>query len=225
MKSTTALVLLAATLASTEANAQGLGLYTQTGWGAHLNVSSSEDATQIGLGATWMVGPTLELGLALSRAEIQDGDLAATGIGPFIGFYPVRQAEEMPVSLRVGAGYTFQSLSGDAIDALEDLGIEVDATGNAFLLTGAAFHALDATPRLRIVPFLEVGYVRQKTEVEASGLGGSSSDSDEEGQTYFGIGGGFQFLTSGNNSFVLTPGILFSDGNSSFGLTATLVIP
>ena len=220
-----ALTLLFLTLSGRIAAAQTTGMFIDKGIGAGLGVSSNDNATQIMLEGSYAFNPMVEAGIGLARAEYDGENMAATGFGPFLGLYPLRQNEETPVSIRVGLGYTYQTLSGDAIDQLEDLGLDVDVTGNTILLNGAVFHRLAAGPSLDIIPVAEVGYVRQQTSIRASGFGNSGSDSDSESNTYFSIGGVFAFPASPTSIIAVTPAITFSNGESSLSLRLSMAFP
>ncbi|GMQ82731.1 MAG: hypothetical protein BMS9Abin05_2191 [Rhodothermia bacterium] len=70
----------------------------------------------------------VELGLGLERRSDFDADIVTMSLAPGVGVYPFRQSGSAPVTVRVGATYENQALSGDPITALEERDILTDGS-------------------------------------------------------------------------------------------------
>ena len=206
--STAAVLLLLALVAPVRAQ----GVYVEEGIDIGAGLSSFDGGTSIGIGAGYVYEGTFEGGLVLVRSSTEDTDINSVGFAPFIGFYPVRQSEDLPVSARLGVRYAFYSYSGDVVDDLEDLGVEI--SGSSYSLGGSVFHALEATPKLDVVPLLRVSYTGTNFRTEREG------ESENESNSYvsFSLGVGFAFTVSPTDLFRIYPSIVRSEGENSFGI-------
>jgi hypothetical protein len=200
------------------ANAQ-FGPYIEKGFGFGAGFSSSENTTQLGASAGYVFVPAFEIGVGVSRSSSDETDVTTTSVGPFVAVYPVRQSNDFPLSVYLGGSYSFVSFAGDAIDQLEDQG--VDLSGNVIGVQVGVYRSFDASDTFKIIPYAGVGYSRQNTE--ASGFGESESNSEET--TYFTVSGSLLFETSETTHFALTPSASFGDEDSSFGISASLALP
>lgn len=213
-----AIAVLVLSIAVGEAKAQ-FGLLTERGAGASLGFASQENVTQLGFNAGYVVHPMFEVGLGASHSQDDESQLNATGVGPFVGFYPVRMSASMPVSVRLGAGYSHHSFGGEGAEALEALGVSM--SGNSLLGSGALFLGVPIQPTLYLVPLVEAGYVHTNLRLESSG----ASDTDSDNTTYVTVGGSLIVAASPSTRLAFTPTITFNEGTSTFGLSAMVVLP
>ncbi|MCH8123542.1 MAG: hypothetical protein IH853_10520 [Bacteroidetes bacterium] len=70
----------------------------------------------------------VEIGLGLERRSDFEADIVSVSLAPGVAVYPFRQSGSVPVTLRVGATYENQALSGDPITALEERDILTDGS-------------------------------------------------------------------------------------------------
>lgn len=70
----------------------------------------------------------VEIGLGLERRSDFEADIVSVSLAPGVGVYPFRQSGSVPVTVRVGATYENQALSGDPITALEEEDILTDGS-------------------------------------------------------------------------------------------------
>jgi hypothetical protein len=211
-------LLFAFVLLPSEATAQ-IGPFTEKGFGIEGSFSSADNSSTLGVGAGYVFQPAIEAGLGIGRNSTDNADVTTTGIGPYVSVYPVRQDENFPFSIILNGNYSFQTFSGDQIDQIENQGGSV--SGNAFGLTAGLFHTFEANESVNIIPFGGVGYTRNKTEIS----GGGQSISNTEETTSLALSLAFEFETSSSSSFVLTPTARVAENNSSFGISASLVLP
>ena len=201
-----------------EVAAQGIFLQEQqSGFGVSAGFASADEATTLSLSGGYLLDGMFEGGLTLARTTFDDTELNTTGIAPYVAFYPIRQGEDLPISVRLAAAYEFASVSGDALDTAE-----LDAKGSGYSLGGAVFLSLEATPKLDIVPLVGVSYVGTNVEIE-DGFGNSVEF--DESYVVFALSAGFAFEASTSGLFTVTPTLGISDGETSFGIAAGYVLP
>lgn len=201
-------IALLAAASSIDARAQGVGYFIDQGLGLSAGFTSAEGGNEFSLAGGYLVSPTLEVGATLAYQSFEDVDANATTVGPFVGFYPVQQTEELPINLRLGAGVGFVSIGGDDV--------EDSITGNQIVAQGDAFYLYEASPALQLVPRFGVGFVR--TDLE---------DQDAESEVFFEVAASalFEAGGSGSNRFAVTPRLQFIDGETNVGLLGTFLIP
>lgn len=200
------------------ANAQ-VGPYTEKGFGIEGSFSSADNSSTLGVSAGYVFQPALELGVGIARNSVDNSDLTATGVGPYVSIYPVRQGEQFPLTIILNGTYSFQTFSGAQVDQIERQGGSV--SGNAFSLGTGLFHTFKAGDSVNIVPFVGVAYTQNKTEIS----GGGQSVSDTQQTTSLALSLSFEFKTAGTTSFVVAPTANVASDNSSFGIAASLVLP
>jgi hypothetical protein len=195
------------------------GPHAEEGFGVGGGYSSADNSSTISVSTGYVFQPALEVGVGVGRNSSDNADLTATGVGPYVSVYPVRQGEDFPFSIVLSGSYSFQTFSGNQVDRLESQGGSI--SGNSFSLGSGLFHAFDVNESLDILPFAGVNYARNKTEVS----GGGQTASNTEGTTSLALSLSFEFKTSGSSSFVVTPSTNIGDENSSLGISASFVIP
>jgi hypothetical protein len=210
--------LLAFTLLPIDADAQ-VGPYTEKGFGVGGGYSSADNSSTLSVSAGYVFQPALEIGVGVGRTNPDNSDITATGVGPYVSIYPVRQGENFPFSILLNGSYSFQTFSGNQVDAVESRGGSV--SGNSFSLGGGFFHTFDAGESLNILPSAGVSYTRSRTEVS----GGGETATNTEEATSLALSLSFEFETSGTSSFVVTPSTNIGDENSSFSISASFVLP
>ena len=164
--------------------------------------------------------PQLEAGIGVSHALDEDSEIQSNSIGVFSAFYPIKQTEALPLSIRVGTSYAYSSLSGGLLDEEG-----VDGSASTTSVFGSIHHAVDATPNVQIIPFAEVGYLHQSVTVEARFFGDTVSETVDDNAVYYGLGGSLLLRTDGATVVVITPSLTFSEGDPSFGASLTILFP
>lgn len=192
------------------------GLFISDGFGVGVGFSSSDGIATIGGSAGYVLNGRFELGGEVARSE--DEGLAVLELSPTVRFFPVRQASDMPVTVYVGAGYSFISFSGDEIDDLEQLG--GDLSGNGYRVGGGLARSIEASPKLDVV--LEGAFYYNSLTVEASFAGQSGSET--ESATSGSVAVNFAFGMASGGVFYLAPTLGFFDGEASFGVGAGIAL-
>lgn len=210
--------LFAFVLLPLDATAQ-VGQYTEKGFGIEGSFTSADNSSTLGVGAGYVFQPAIEAGVSVARNSVDNSDITTTGIGPYLSVYPVRQGESFPISIILNGSYSFQTFSGSQIDQLESQGGSV--SGNAFSLGTGLFHTFEAGESINIIPLAGVSYTQNKTKIS----GGGQTISDTQETTSLVLSLSFEFETSGSSSFVVTPSANVAENNSSFGISASLVLP
>ena len=172
-----------------------------------LSIRSTDYNTVFGVGAGYMLQENIELGAEVYRFSYDTSDLSGTAGGPFIGYYPYWQTEEIPVSVRVGGSYVYSSTSGSRFFE--------GASGSALEFAAEAFHYAELTPAMRIAPFLEVGVLATWAQ-----LGGRfNSDTEMSTDTSFELGVGIGFESENGGIFTVTPSLGDQVGGTWFALS------
>lgn len=70
----------------------------------------------------------VEIGLGLERRSDFEAEIVSVSLAPGVAVYPFRQSGSVPVTVRIGATYENQALSGDPITALEERDILTDGS-------------------------------------------------------------------------------------------------
>lgn len=206
-------VLLASLLGlPTDAVAQ-FGTYTETGFGLGGEFSAGGTASMVGVKAGYVLGPTFEVGGALSRRTFEGVDLTATRVGPYAAYYPIQEADGYPFSILMRGSYSYVRFSGERVDDFQQDG--GSDTGNRFRFEIGAFPPLDVSDSLQLFPYLGVSYAL-RTEADAY-------DSREEltGLNFRLLA---QYETGGSVSVVVAPTAFVGDNDvSRFGGSVALV--
>lgn len=196
-----------------------VGPYTEKGFGIEGGYSSADNSSTLNVGAGYVFHPAFEVGVGIGRSNLENSDLTVTGVNPYVSVYPVRQGEQFPISILLNGSFSFQTFSGDLVDRIESQGGSV--SGNAFSLGTGLFHTFEVNESVNILPFAGVSYIRNETEIS----GGGQTVSDTEETTSLVLSLSFEFDLSDSSSFVITPTTSVSDENSSFGISASFVLP
>lgn len=214
-------VILAATLIvfSQQAPAQGLGSMMYGGWGGGINVQAGDNTTRLGLDLGILNNPVFEGGLKIIREEAENSNLAATGIGPYISVYPVRQTLDFPVTIGIHSSINFLFFSGTAFDLLEAAGVEL--SGNELFVYGSVLHQVDINDRFVFMPEVEVGIARLELKAKSA----TDSETDSATDMFVGLAGRFVFESSPVTKVALVPQLRFSDGESFFRFSLILLLP
>jgi len=202
-----------------ESKAQGFASYLDKGVGGSIGVSSNDQGTYLGAGASYVISPIVEAGLYVGRSSLEDAAVDVTNIGPVVYVYPVRQSTDLPISVFLRGAYRISSYSGEDVEALEERGAEI--SGSGYSLSLGVFRAFEASPKVQIIPSLDVGYSRSKFEVSGSG---ESVTTHEDG-TGLGLSGILLFQTSDTFYFSITPRISVSEGETTYGVGAAISFP
>jgi len=200
-----------------EATAQ-FGSFTEKGFGFGAGLSEADNSTSLGASAGYVFSPIAEAGLNISRTS-GDNDINAVGIGPYAALFPVRQDEAFPVSIFLDGSYSFNSYSGDQVEEFESQG--GDISGSTLSIGGGGFRTFKAGESTDVIPSVGVSYTRNKTEIN---LGGETQ-TETDGATSLGLSVTFLFKAPEATNISATPSISVSDGDTTFGVSAALIIP
>lgn len=200
--------------------AQGqLSEYMEEGYAFGAGFYSSDTWTELAASGTYLFSPVFGAGIGVARRGVEESDFSATSVGPFVSVYPVRQSEEIPLSIYLGGNVRFVSFGGSAVEVLEAEGVKLSSTIFGFEV--GAYHRIDLSEVFWVVPYAGGGYEVANNEVE----GPRESETASDEYTYFTMSGSLVFGKSERMTFVLTPSATFGSGDSTFGLSMSLVFP
>jgi len=208
-------------LLSTSIYGQGAYLERgQSGFGIGAGFLTNKDATTIGGTVGYSVSGIFDFGIGVDRVSFDQKllgeDLSATVISPSVTFYALKQNENLPISLALGAGYDWQTYSNYALDDNNE-----DMTGGFFSVGGALFGYFKAPNSIRIHPSVGFSYVTGNLKV-SDDKGNEKTEKDDS--TVFSLALGLAFNTSPNNVFVISPRVGISEGTTSFGVGLTFIL-
>lgn len=201
-------------------NAQAqFGPFVEKGFGVAGGFSKANNSTTFGGTAGYVVLDPLELGLDVRQANSDQNDFSRSGVGPYLAVYPLAQAGQIPLSVSLSGSYSFDSFSGGGTDQFESRG--GDLSGNTMNFGGSIFRVIEVGKLVEVIPAAGVTYAEVKTEATAQG----ETQTNTEETTSFGASVSFSFEASEAVKIVATPSASFSDDNTAFGLSASLVVP
>ena len=223
---TTRFSLMAATMALLLAGtAQAQGVFTRQGFGLEASASAQDDVTTFGAELGYVWNGLAEAGFSVARAsDEQNGpELNAMAYTPFVGVYPLRQRDGMPVSLRLGTSYSFFTFSGEYADSFKDLGLEID--GHSYDVSGQVFRSFPLSSSVQIVPRVSASYVWATVQFDGT-VDGEPVDEDEtDGFEVISFAPSIAFSMRRGSVFTITPRVSFTDGESGFGLSTGFILP
>lgn len=220
MPRTFLIVIWLALVVPSVAHAQGIWLQKGvSGVGAQVTVSHQDGASSLGiLGAYSYQGfLDFELSLGAGGANIQDvPDLTVYTLGAGFIYHPLKQTREIPVSLKVEAGYTQSFYSGDA---LSENDISISAWGT--VLAGGIYRFFPLAPRIGVTPEIDLGWTHSSGTVTI--LGDSQTVTDDS--FLINLGAAFAYLDSAGHIWGVAPALSFGPGNTPtvFSLSVAFV--
>ena len=108
--------------------------------------SQTANREKLGFGVGYHIREIIELGVGLERVSDSRTDIVTLSWVPFAAYYPLVQSDSVPFTLRLGAAYETQSLSGDPIVVLEEQGLQSE--GSAYRLEVGASRRMDVDWRV-----------------------------------------------------------------------------
>ncbi len=192
-----------------------------SGFGIGAGFGTNEDVTSFGGSVGYSFNGIFDIGLDINRfsfdQKLLGDDLSAITISPSVAFHALKQNENIPVSISLGAGYDYQKYSNDALDALN-----IDMTGGFFSIGASIFGYFKVAPSMKIQPALGVTYVTGEMKLEDDA---GNSETSDDNTTVFGLGISLVFVISHKNVLAITPRINFTEDNTSFVLNFSFILP
>ncbi len=218
--------VLAATLAvlTVSTTALGQGVFINNGLGVNGDFLSYEGTNTYGGSIGYVHRGIVEAGVGVSRwSDDEEGlEVNATSVVPYVGVYPLRQTNGMPVSVRLGSSLAFHSFGGDAFDELDEF--EFDMSGRTWTSGAQVFRGFPVSPKFSLIPAVGAEYVRSTIEIKTVDIEGDPFELTETDDGFLfraGVSGAFSLKT--RNVVTLTPAFILSDqGDTAFGLTIGL---
>lgn len=210
MKAAATLILIS-TLAISSAQAQGLYIEKGLGVDTHYLLAEGEHTlgAKIGYGPQSMV----DFSLFFERYQTDNKTLTTLGLGPHVGFYPLRQNDRIPVTLFGQAWYLKQFLSGSDIDVIEDNGGE--ASQFSWTVGGGVTSRFDAWGDSRLQPRVGVFSTTTTWEIQGGGLDTKQTDTI----TWLEVGIDMVVGEDNYRIFHVGPMLRFQDGKTTYGMT------
>lgn len=203
---------------ATKASGQGLGAMTTNGWGGSISIQRVDNTTRFELDLGALHNPLLEGGLTLMREEANNSDLAVSGAGPYLSIYPLRQSNDVPLTVGIHTFFRFLFFSGNAFEALDSAGFEI--TGNDIYLYGSLLHSVVLGDGIQFIPEIELGMARLQIVAQTN----TNRNSESEIDIFGGVGGRFVVNTAAQSKLAFVPQMRFSEGNSVFRFSVILLL-
>jgi hypothetical protein len=210
--------LISVILIALPSSSSAQGVLIDNGIGLSGGFSSHDDATTIVGSVGYVANGILEFGLSIATTNDDVLEVNALGVGPFVAGYPLRQGDGMPLTVRIGAAYEFDSFGGESVDALEDLGI--DLSGSAYAVGVGIAHELTASPTVAVIPEAGIAYVH--ASLKAKAFGESETETDDSTPVFFSVSLVFGPRTA--TRFFVVPQLTVSDGETAFGIGAGVAL-
>lgn len=215
--------VLAATLAvlTVSTTALGQGVFINSGLGVNGDFLSYEGTNTYGGSIGYVHRGMVEAGFGVSRwSEDEEGlEINSTSYVPYVAVYPLRQSDNMPLSVRVGSTLAFHSFGGDAFDALDEF--EFDMSGRTWTAGTQLFRGFPMSPKFSLIPTVGAEYVRSTIEIKGLDIEGDQFESTETDDGFLfraGVSGAFSLKR--RNVVNVTPAFIVSDqGDTAFGIT------
>lgn len=199
-----------------EANAQ-VGVFAEDGFGAEIGFTTGSEVTST-RGRIGIAQPIFEIGAGFSRRSEDASPLTVVDVGPYVAFYPFRQGGMLPLSVSISGSAKLRTFSTSERVNTRD---EAATNGSALSIGIGLFRSFRAGEALRIIPTATVKRIRGLTRT--GGLG--EVQSEVEWGFTADLGLAFIYEFSDRAHVALTPTAYFVEEGSSFGVSATFVIP
>lgn len=191
----------------------------QRGYAVSAGFASNEYAT--GFFGSFGFSPSGRFDFAFSVGSVNyegslfGSSLSAISLSPSVTIYPIKQSDDNPVSLAIGASYEWQSYSHDMLTRAN-----VDMNGRVLSLGAGLLAYFWISNSVRIIPSVSAAYLMGEISL-TNEYGSQYSDSDNA--TAIGIEMSFVFGTSFQNNFAVSPMISISEGTTSAGVKAAYI--
>jgi hypothetical protein len=178
-------------------------------------VASGDDVSSLSAGTGYAIDGQFDFGLRVARSWADRTDWTSNSLSPQVGYYPVRQDADIPLSIRIGAGYTYE--------AVDDpwFGPDIDISAQSVQTSGILFHRLTTSDQFGMIPYAEGYFLRRTRRVEGQ------TTPQKTNETIFGaeFGIGLVFTTTPDRHFALRPFVGIAEGAFSGGVSVVLVFP
>lgn len=189
-----------------------------SGFGASASLAYNEDQTTYGFTGGYSLRGFIDFELSVAVLDFPDEplpeDLIGVAFTPRVEWHPLKQGPGMPISVGIGAGFTYFAFGSDELERndaeLEGLNFATDATVYRFFKLSSNFG---------ITPAAGIGYVHSETTLTQFG--------DEETVTddNFGGAGGvyIAFLDRAGRIWGVAPSMAFTDEIVTVAIRAGIV--
>lgn len=189
----------------------------QSGAAISAGLGSGDGYSSLSAGLGYSFGSKFELGLGVSKSSLDDdligNDGSLSEISPYALATVVRPKNGSMVGLEFSAQYSKGTFSSDGLDELV-----WDMTSSAVGIGGNLYLKLESSPSLQVYPMVSADYITITTKIEDAY--GDSVD-DDTSDVSLGVGLGLLF----NKKVAITPHLSTFDGETSYGVSVTLLIP
>ena len=197
---------------------QDFGGAIERGSGISIAVQSTGDRTYYNGSGGFVLGASVEFGVVVTRLTDDDLEEKSTGIGPYVRIPVVKQSEVLPVGVSLSSSYVFNFFSGDAIDALDDLGIS--KSGGEYFVGASIHHTFEIGRGITLAPEVETGYTHSHVKLSSGG----ESESANDGDVFVGLGA--RLVIKRENSVVsIIPRLRFANKDMAGGVAIGLGHP
>jgi hypothetical protein len=143
-------------------------------------------------------------------------DLNVYSLGAEIDYHPLKQTKEIPLSLKVGIGYTQNFFSSQTLSDNES-----SLSAWHTVLGAGIYRFFPLAERIGVTPQLTLGWIHVSTS--ATILGDTQTNTDD--QFAIGVSASFAYLDSAGHIWGVTPSLSFGPGNTAtaFGLSVAFI--
>jgi hypothetical protein len=220
MPKTFVIVFWLALVVPSVARAQGNWLQKGvSGVGADVGVSHRDGDTALELTGSYSHQGFLDILLSLGWHDTtitNVPDLSAYSLGAEIDYHPLKQTKEVPLSVKVGIGYTQTFFSSQTLSE-NDLSLSDWQT----VLGAGVYRFFPLAERIGVTPQITVGWVHESAGLTR--LGETQTTTDD--RFAISVLASFAYLDSAGHIWGVTPTVAFGPGNTTtaFSLSLTFI--
>jgi len=221
MPKTFVIVIWLALVVPSVARAQGNWLQKGvSGVGADVTVSHGGGDTALEITGSYSHQGFLDILLTLGWHDTtitNVPDLSAYSLGAELDYHPLKQTKEVPLSLKVGIGYTQTFFSSETLSD-NDLSLSDWET----VLGAGVYRFFPLAERIGVTPQITVGWVHESASLMR--LGETQTNTTDD-RFAIGVLASFAYLDSAGHIWGVTPTLAFGPGNTTtaFSLSLTFI--
>jgi hypothetical protein len=206
--------------------AQGEYLQANTsGFGFGGSASLADSGGGFGLWSGYSMNALVDIGFGVERftadeSDIDGLDLHIMAFGPSLSFYPMRQTEYVPLTIRLGGAFAKARFSGDELDRALDFW-EMKLKGRVWNLGGEVIRSIPLGDGNYFAPSFGITHSNFTTKLEERS---GASVSNDVSSTSFSATLGFSLRMEQAGFIVLRPAASFGDDETVFTFSVGFVL-
>ncbi len=195
-------------------SSQGQGAFLdfgKSGVGFGLGFASNDKANTLSGEIGYSIKGIFDIGISGGYSPVKHRDMYSLYYAPNVTLYALKQNENTPLSIAVGASYIKQEIYYTAnSDYFYNSG-NSDSYNNSFYIIDVSFFKyFSPSPGFKIQPLLGLSYT-------------SSPNDYEDGMFSYGVSASFIFDASSTNIFAINPMLVFNENSTTIGISLILI--